>query len=198
MPGTTSPLVASLHVAPVQATPDVEIQLRFVELANGEIIPWRAIQPSDAIALQEFHETLSDATIHHRFFHYMPHLSDRMAHRFTNVDGRNRQALVALDPANTNRIIAVTRIDRNPGTTEAEYAAVVTDAWQGRGLGKQLSRELIDRAMASGIETLTAEVLPENRHMLHLFRDLGFPVSITFEDGVAHVRIDLTAIPASI
>jgi RimJ/RimL family protein N-acetyltransferase len=197
MSATIPPLVTSLHIAPVvPANPVLHIgtELRYIELATGEIIPWRTILPTDTAALQDFHEHLSDTSIRMRFFNYMPHLSDAMAHRFTHLDSHNRLALIALDPANPASIIAVTRLDRTPGSREAEYAAIVTDRWQGRGLGIQLSRQLITRARDLGIDTLTAEVLPENAKMLHLFRDLGYPVSIVYEDGVAMIRIDLTTL----
>lgn len=199
MPTTIPPRVTTLLVAPaIPATPAIapDTDLQYVELAAGEIVPWRSIRNSDGPALQAFHEQLSDTSIRMRFFNYMPHLSDTMAHRFTHLDTGNRLALVALDPGETGTIIAVTRFDRITGTNEAEYAAIVTDRWQGRGLGMQLSRHLIDMALHRGIETLTAEVLPENAKMLHLFRDLGYPHTIHYLDGVAQIRIDLTAIPA--
>jgi GNAT superfamily N-acetyltransferase len=199
MPSTVSPLVTSLHIAPVALPgpkPAIETDIRYIELATGDIVPWRAIRPTDAAALQDFHEHLSDTSIRMRFFNYMPHLSDAMAHRFTHLDSPNRLALVALDPADPQTIIAVTRLDRGRGSNEAEYAAIVTDRWQGRGLGMQLSKQLIAQARDRGIDTLTAEVLPENAKMLHLFRDLGYPVSIVYEDGVAYVRIRLTPVAA--
>jgi hypothetical protein len=62
-------------------------------------------------------------------------LSDREAGYFTNVDGTNRFALVALDPERPEEIIGVVSFDREGDTERAEYAAEVEDRWQGRGLG---------------------------------------------------------------
>jgi RimJ/RimL family protein N-acetyltransferase len=192
MPAIVHPKVTSLHIAPVPArspASQIEPQVTHITLADGSNIPFRPIQATDAAALQRFHEHLSDTSVHMRFFNYMPRLSDAMAHRFTHLDGQHRFALVALDPDAPSEIIGVLRFDRTPGTTEAEYAAVITDRWQGRGLGTELSKALIECARARGVKTLTADVLPENARMLRLFHDLGYPVTVTYKQGVANVRI---------
>jgi RimJ/RimL family protein N-acetyltransferase len=121
----------------------------------------------------------------------MPHLNDQQAHYFTGVDGFDRFALVALDPAAPTEIIAVVRYDRDPGTNRAEYAAVVADRWQGRGLGVELTRRLIDDAVERGVQSLYALVLPENVRMLSLLRDLGLPERVHFEDGIERVELTL-------
>jgi RimJ/RimL family protein N-acetyltransferase len=90
-------------------------------------------------------------------------------------------------------LIAVARFDREPGTDRAEYAAVVTDTWQGHGLGLALTRRLIEAARRRGIRTFSALVLPENLRMLNLLRDLGLPERIYHEDGVECVEVALAA-----
>src|SRR5215207_9815012 len=52
--------------------------------------------------------------------------------------------LVALDPEDPNEIIAVVRYAREPGDERAEYAAIVEDRWQGHGVGRGLTAQLID------------------------------------------------------
>jgi hypothetical protein len=103
-----------------------------VELLDGTHISYRAIAPDNAAALQRFHHRLSERSIYLRFFGAKPELSDRKAGYFTNVDGTNRFALVALDPEHPEEIIAVVSFDREGDTDRAEYAAAVEDRWQGR------------------------------------------------------------------
>jgi RimJ/RimL family protein N-acetyltransferase len=160
-------------------------------LLDGTRVRFRPIQPDDAPALQRFHSRLSERSIYQRFFGVMPVLSDAQAHRFANVDGVNRVALVALDPSNPSELIAVARFDRDANSDQAEYAAVVADAWQGRGLGLALTRRLVDAARRRGIRHLYALVLPENIRMLNLLRDLGLPERIRFQDGFERVELDL-------
>src|SRR3712207_7494876 len=50
---------------------------------------------------------------------------------FTQVDGVDHVAFVALDPDNQDEIIALVRYDREPDEEQAEYAAIVEDSWQG-------------------------------------------------------------------
>jgi RimJ/RimL family protein N-acetyltransferase len=163
-------------------------------LPDGATVPYRPIRPEDAPALQRFHARLSENSIYFRFFGFLRTLSDEMARYFTHVDGSNRVALVALDPADAETIIGVVRFDRDTGTDEAEYAAVVTDRWQGRGLGTALTRELIAAARERGITHLYAIVLPGNERMLHLFHDLQIPEHAALEDGGVRVDLDLSRV----
>jgi RimJ/RimL family protein N-acetyltransferase len=162
-----------------------------IVLAEGISFAYRPIRPSDLAALQRFHERLSDRSVHQRFFHAQPLLDDAQAHRFTHLDGKDRFALVALDPLEPGEIAGVVRYDRDPPSDRAEYAAVVADRWQGRGLGLALTRHLVDMALARGIRWFYAEVLPENARMLGLFRDLGLPERIRYVDSTARVEIEL-------
>ena len=65
----------------------------------------------------------------------MKDLSERKARYFAHVDGVDHYALVALDPDEPEEITAVVRYDREPDSERAEYAALIEDRWQGRGLG---------------------------------------------------------------
>lgn len=163
-----------------------------VELLDGTHITYRAIAPDNAPALQRFHHRLSDRSIYLRFFAAKPELSDRKAGYFTNVDGVNRFALVALDPESPEEIIAVVSFDREGDTERAEYAAAVEDRWQGRGLGLALSRRLIAAAIKRGVRVFTGVVLPENARMLNLLGDLDLPERLRYENGVEYVEIELS------
>jgi RimJ/RimL family protein N-acetyltransferase len=155
------------------------------------------VGPDDAAALRRFHRGLSDRTVYQRFFAPLPELSEAQAHYFTHVDGERRVALVALDPKHPGDIVAVVRFDRDPGTDRAEYAAVVADRWQGRGLGLGMTRRLIDAARRRGVHTLYALVLPGNARMFNLLRDLGLPERMRFEDGAERVEVTLTTEPGA-
>jgi RimJ/RimL family protein N-acetyltransferase len=164
---------------------------RELALADGTCVLVREIQPGDAPALQRLVGRLSNQTIHLRFFGPMKKLSDKQAQYFAEVDGQDRYALVAMEPKDEEEIVAVVRYDRERGTDRAEYAALVEDRLQGRGLGIALTRGLIEAARERGIRDFEALVLPENRGMLHLLRSLGLPESTHREDGVTRVSVDL-------
>ena len=161
-------------------------------LADDRLVSIRPIRPTDAAALQAFHRTLSSRSVYLRFFGLVPELSDERADYFTHLDGVNRFALVALDPEAPDAIIAVVRFDREAGTDRAEYAAAVSDRWQGHGLGLALTRRLVRAALRRGVHCFFANVLPENARMLHLFRGLGLPERSTWDGSSVRIEIDLT------
>jgi RimJ/RimL family protein N-acetyltransferase len=164
-----------------------------IELLDGTSVPYHAIAPDNASALQRFHHRLSERSIYLRFFAAKPELSDREAVYFTNLDKINRFALVAVDPERPEEIVGVVSFDREGTTERAEYAAEVEDSWQGRGLGLALTRRLIGAAQKRDVRVFTAFVLPQNRGMLRLLRGLGLPERLRYEeDGTDYIEIDLS------
>src|SRR5918995_618812 len=144
-------------------------------LRDGTCVPVRGIRAEDAGALQRLVGRSSDRSVELRFFGPLKELSDEMAGRFADVDGRDRFALVALDPDDTEEIVGVVRYEREVGTDGAEYAALIEDRFQGRGLGIGLTRGLIEAARENGISHLHALVMRENAGMLGLLRSLDLP-----------------------
>lgn len=171
-----------------------------IVLSNGNALHYRPILASDREALQRFHGRHSDVSIYLRFFAMQRTLGDAQARDFTELDGVDRFALVAVLPADPDEIIGVARFGREPGTSRAEYAAIVADAWQGRGLGLQLTLRLIEAAKRRGVTVLCAFVLPQNLRMLNLLRGLGLPETVRFADGVERIDVDLLgcALPATV
>jgi RimJ/RimL family protein N-acetyltransferase len=160
-------------------------------LRDGTGVPVREIRAEDAPALRRLVGRSSERSIELRFFGPMKELSEEKARRFAEVDGRDRFALVALDPEDEDEIVGVVRYERERGTDAAEYAALVEDRFQGRGLGIGLTRCLIEAARERGIGRLHALVLRENGRMLRLLRSLELPERKHWENGLEHIEIDL-------
>lgn len=70
----------------------------------------------------------------------------------------------------------------NPDGSTCEFALVVADAWQGKGLGTRLMNELMHAARLRGFRELNAEVLADNANMLELMDNLGFSTEVHAED----------------
>jgi GNAT superfamily N-acetyltransferase len=163
-----------------------------MNLQGGANIAYRRIRESDGPALQRFHDTLSPTTIHQRFFGAMPHLGDAMAYTFTHVDGKDRVALVALNPTDAMNLIGVARYDRIGTSRSVEYACVVTDRWQGHGIGTSLTAELIRVARGNGFHTMEAIILADNRPMLEVLINLGLPYTLAWEDTTTVLSLDIS------
>src|SRR3954471_22211663 len=161
-----------------------------VVLADGGTAHLRPITPADADALQRFHVAQSPESIYLRFFAPYPRLTDADLHRFTNVDHVDRVALVATVG---DDIVAVGRYDRTGRRQEgtAEVAFNVSNGHQGRGLGSVLLEHLAAAAREHGVHRFVAEVLPQNRRMLGVFRDAGYAVRHDFDDGVVSLSFDI-------
>jgi RimJ/RimL family protein N-acetyltransferase len=158
----------------------------------GVEIPFRVVRPEDAPALQRLHARCSERTIYLRFFGPMKELSDEQARYFASTDGLDNFGLVALDPEDPNEIIAVVRYARKPGNERAEYAALVEDSWQGRGVGAALTSRLIDEARGNGVGSFYALVKGGNKRMLNVLRHLDLPEQERVEDGERMVEIGLS------
>jgi RimJ/RimL family protein N-acetyltransferase len=161
---------------------------RAVALVDGTLVQVHRMAPSHASALERFHGGLSVHTTYLRFFSVHPTLSPEEVHRFTHVDHRDREALVATVD---DRIVGVARFDRGRDRDEADVAFVVADEWQGLGIGSALFRLLADRAREVGIERFVADTMPQNQRMQSVFRHAGLPCRSTFQDGLVHVDIEL-------
>jgi GNAT superfamily N-acetyltransferase len=161
-------------------------------LPDGCRVLVRAISPEDSSRLRAFHSQLSAETIYRRFFTSVPELTLEMARRLAHVDYENRMALVATTgAAQDEQIIAVVRYERT-GSTSAEVALVVTDNWQGRGIGTALLYRLAGYARRHGIVTLTASTMAENRPMINLLRACGFPSVWSYSHAELDVQLDIS------
>ncbi len=166
---------------------------RTLTLPSGAEVPFRAVRPGDAPALQRLHGRCGERTIYLRFFGSMEKLSDEQARYFASTDGVDHLGLVALDPEDKNEIIAVVRYARTPGDERAEYAALVEDRWQGQGVGADLTRQLIEKARDNGVRSFYALVKGKNKSMLSVLRHLDLPEQERVEEGEKLVEVRLAS-----
>ncbi|MHB1087818.1 MAG: GNAT family N-acetyltransferase [Acidimicrobiales bacterium] len=159
-----------------------------VTTGTGATLHMRPIRPDDGDELVHFHLNLSSGSIYRRYFAFHPELSDREVEHLTTVDYVDRLAFIIEDG---DKLVAVGRYDRIPGTSEAEVAFLVTDEFQNHGLGLLLLKHLADAARQRGITTFTAETQADNRGMLGVFKDSGFPVTSSIDEEVVSVSFPI-------
>lgn len=152
----------------------------------------RPIKLEDAPLLLDLFNSLSTRTKYYRFFSPLEVLPQDMLIRFTHIDYRRDMALVALNKTGPEgKMLAVARFISKPGQSDTEFAVVVRDVWQGRGVGRVLLENLVVFARDRKIESMSGYVLAENIHMLSLARKLGFELSKMPGKDQYFVKIDL-------
>jgi acetyltransferase len=148
-----------------------------IQLSDGTEIVIRPIRPEDAQNEAKFVRELSREAKYFRFMFPMPELSKKMLVRFTQIDYHNEMALIAVevDKAGEEQI-GVARYSTNPDRKSCEFALVVSDQWQQRGIAHHLMRHLMKIARDRDLETMQGAVLASNVKMLELVEALNFRV----------------------
>jgi len=158
---------------------------------TGEPVVLRPMRPEDEPALIEFHKTLSQQTVYRRYFGGIA-LSQRTSHermvRSCFIDYDRQIALVA---EYEDQIVAVARLIKQCDENEAEFSLIVSDPFQGRGLGTEMLRRVIQIAEAENIRKVAGWILPENVEMQDLCRRNGFRLDYDVEEGWMAARLDL-------
>ena len=77
------------------------------------------------------------------------------------------------------------------GTREAEVAVLISDQWQGRGLGKELLARLLVVGADEKLSRLTADILPDNRGVMRICEKLGFTLKHCLDDEVVRAEFKL-------
>lgn len=160
-------------------------------LRDGRAIEIRAYRPEDREPFMAAAGQVGPRSRYLRFFTIKRDFSEKERDFFLNVDFDKHVALVAfMEEAGQRPLVGSCRyVTVGPG--KAEVAFTVVDRYQGRGIGAALVRHLAIVARGAGLQGLIAEVLPENKPMLHLFEKSGLPVSIVAEPEVMHVTMQL-------
>lgn len=158
-----------------------------LQLRDGTRVLIRPIKPADQQIEKEFVKGLSDESRYFRFLSGLRELSVAMLNRFTRIDYDREMALIAVICENDQETeIGVARYVVNDDNVSCEFALVVADAWQRRGVGSILMRHLIAAARQRGLQLMEGSVAAGNAKMLALMAALGFDVRA--EPGNSSIR----------
>ncbi len=157
------------------------------KLRDGTAAVIRPIRPEDEPLVARFHQNLSERSVYFRYFHqlrYEQRVSHERLTRVCFIDYDRQMALVA-DRRNPetgeHEILGIARLVKMRNDREAEFAVLVADRYQGRGVGSELLRRAIEFARDEGIERIVGYVLSENTAMQKLCQRVGF--TLRYEDA---------------
>jgi acetyltransferase len=166
-------------------------------MKDGTEVVIRPISAEDEMLMRGFHESLSDRTV------YMRYLSPMMAQirttherlaRMTHNDYDREIALVVEGEVDGEKaIFGVARMSKLRGTDEeARFTMLISDDYQGKGLGKELLTRIIKIGRDEKIKRIIALMSPENEAMKKLCRRVGFSSFETdSQNGMLKAQIQL-------
>lgn len=165
-----------------------------ISLHDVGLFKVRAIRASDADLLKSLFETLSPHSIYMRFFSPLKQLSDEMIARWTQIDYDKEIALAAVQAwEHRKQMLALAQVIETRDPLHGEFAVLVSDPLQGKGIGACLLLRCMGIAALRGVKHLCGLVLAENTQMLTLGRKLNFAIKRIPQTAEYELTIDLPA-----
>ncbi|MEG4628538.1 bifunctional acetate--CoA ligase family protein/GNAT family N-acetyltransferase [Microcoleus sp. AR_TQ3_B6] len=150
----------------------------------------RPIRPEDEPLMVLFHQELSEESVYLRYAH-MVKLKHRIAHerlaRICFIDYDREMVLVAHHQhpeTSEHRILGIARLSKLHGTNQAEFALIVSDSYQQRGLGTELLRRLLQIGQEEKLEAIVGYIVTSNYKMHSLCKKLGFELQPDRGEGM--------------
>jgi len=123
----------------------------------------------------EMFKTFSEKTMKYRFFRIIKEVTHELLARYTHNDYDREIGIIAESEENgKKKMLGVVRIIQDPNNESAEFAIVIGDPWQGKGLGGEMLDYILEIAKKRGIKEVYGTVMAGNRIMLDLCKERGF------------------------
>ncbi|MBC7804422.1 MAG: GNAT family N-acetyltransferase [Candidatus Parcubacteria bacterium] len=141
----------------------------------GQSVTLRTLRREDIDIEGSFLRGLSPETRHNRLLGGMIQITPEYLERLTTIDFKRDMAIAAALMLDGREVlIGVARYVLDADGRACEFALVISDAWQGRGIGRRMMEKLISVARNRALQQMHGEVLSTNSYMLSLCRKLGF------------------------
>jgi acetyltransferase len=154
-------------------------------LPDGQTVIFRPVRPEDEPAWLAMVANCSPETLHARFRSFFKEPTHDVATRFCVLDYDRELAIVA--ETADGSLIGVGRLVSDANHVSAEFALLVVDAWQNKGLGLKLTDYCLKVATNWGVKRVVAETTLDNGRMLSIFEQFGFHVDRNFQERMAVV-----------
>ena len=167
-------------------------------MKDGADVIIRPIRAEDEMLMRGFHASLSDRTVYMRYLSPLM-LSTRITHerlaRMTHND-YDREIALAVEGENDKgerALFGVARLSKLRGTDEeARFTMLISDRYQGKGLGKELLTRIIKIGRDEKIKHIIALISPENEAMKKLCQAVGFSsIEMDPQNGMLKAQIVL-------
>ncbi len=161
-------------------------------MRDGTPVLLRPMKPEDEPLVSDFLGRCSEETVYFRYFRLIKKWTHEMLIRFTQNDYDREMGLMAIgQPPGPEIMMGVSRLVMEANRETAEFAVIVADPWQGKGLGPKLVEEVTAIARVRGVKLLWGEVLATNQPMLDMVKRLGFSLTRQIESQTIRVEMEL-------
>lgn len=165
---------------------------RRATLKDGTTVLLRPIKPEDEPLWHEMLANCSQESIWFRFRYLIKQTTHELAARFCFIDYDRELAIVAeIEEHGKRSLVGVGRLVSDPDHNNAEYAVLITDAWQGIGLGSLLTKYCLEISHVWGLKRVYGETTSNNRRMIETFRKHGFELSHRDEPTIVFATKEL-------
>jgi RimJ/RimL family protein N-acetyltransferase/acyl CoA:acetate/3-ketoacid CoA transferase beta subunit len=150
----------------------------------------RPVKISDEPLLKDFFYSLSDRSLNRRFLSKRKDMPHERLQDFVIIDYTREVVILAVIGSAENELIAgVGQYGIDEASHTAEVAFAVRDDCHNRGIGTELLSYLTYLAKREGLLGFTAEVLIDNKPMLHVFEKGGFDIKKKSDAGVYDLKM---------
>ncbi|MBC7810739.1 MAG: bifunctional acetate--CoA ligase family protein/GNAT family N-acetyltransferase [Burkholderiales bacterium] len=161
-------------------------------MKDGTEVLIRPVRPEDEPSMVHFQEGLSDRTVRMRYFQPL-NLSQRTSHEYMTrlcfIDYDREMVLVS--ETSEAEIVSAARLSKLQGSDDGEFAIIVADDYQRRGLGTELIRRLIEVGRDEGIRRIVGLVLADNADIQRVLERVGFKIEQRYDNGTMRVALSL-------
>ena len=145
------------------------------QLRDGTPVTLRSVCVEDRPALCAFFSACSPKSLYSRFERQITERPIDLAMQLCSIDGRREIAIVAeMGGGKEQKLIGVGQLHADPDHITAEYAVLVADPWQGRGLGSELTDFCLKVAKQWGIRKVMGEFSPSNVRIIRILQSRQF------------------------
>ncbi len=163
------------------------------KLRDGRTVILRPIKPEDEPLWLEMFHNFSQESLHFRLFQtIIGPVAHEFSARYCNIDYDRELAIVAeIEEDGQRKMLGVVRLNLEPSEKTGELSFIVTDTWQGQGLGSKMVDYMIEICKDKKLESIDAIMLPENHRAIQLLQEMGFDIGSPSE-GTQRATLDLT------
>jgi len=161
-------------------------------MKDGSKVILRPIKPEDEFLWINLLASCSKETIYSRFRYFFHWDSHEAASRYCFIDYDREIAIVVESVENgEKKLLGVGRLVADPDHETVEYAVLVSDKWQDKGLGSIITDYCFEIAKHWGLKRIVAQTTNDNKRMISVFEKRGFQIEVDPSSSLVEVAKEL-------